>query len=891
MEAQALGGANQVPFSRPTRNSAPAMGQPQPPLARKPTALAHYADQQRTTSTDPTWPDMKPTYYQAPSVPQESSVSSHLAPGSVNLQLPSDSYRTADLSTLAQVSSELGYVPDPMGHVSNPSAPATSSNAPGPNLTRGDNPSASTKKRRPKPKIQLAPDQPPTTQGKPRARVYLACLQCRQRKTRCDGAKPICHNCSRRENGGFDCSYDAQPRRRGPDKMPGARQRQQEAEEGLVRRRRRRQETTQQSDSQEPSDTQSHINPEGPSVELLAAPPEPPTASQSYFLTHYGPTQSIPLQLADTGAFAEDTITPPVYPHGFIVPLDENGDEVQEEGHTMTSEPSVNFTRKIWWDSLLSLYINPYSPPPLLTNAQREMATAQITADLQSLFHISNYWFYFFHLPTFFGKFCHPTRREQMQPSLLLALLGMSVFFKSSEVENGHEGRCRALRLMDEAQSAMHASYNSGWIDEELVQAAWLQATFEACAHPCHSTVRSSSAMVYLDSLIRSLALTTVDAGDPGTSCFEPGAVPHAVAQPPAFNDVPVPPYNTVGNPLFVPSQRSIVPVNPFVRHAEADRVEGCSCNSYTLATRWPASMEHVPLWAYTPAWDESWDEGQIRRESCRRLCWSAMTLAAGFISYMTAHKVAPLDLFIADPANYAILFNGECYTRAPNSPDPHSPSPKDTIWALHDRLYLLWHSCMRARTNTITSNEQKAQFARSAWLEADSLEQALSRHTCNLERAYIYQGREYLFNIRMYVSHEFSRHIPAVTSGVTTVFNKQKAEEWLKHQAAVAQRVMHGLSTVTGHSTNLLSRRPFFVFWFMGQIQRALTLWEADHSLTVALDNCKALLRPIDYLTSIWPCNEQRARYLRLRKRLAAACHSAGHPPPPPMDPIMVPC
>ncbi|KAF4577343.1 hypothetical protein EYR36_005331 [Pleurotus pulmonarius] len=825
MEAQALGGANQVPFSRPTRNSAPAMGQPQPPLARKPTALAHYADQQRTTSTDPTWPDMKPTYYQAPSVPQESSVSSHLAPGSVNLQLPSDSYRTADLSTLAQVSSELGYVPDPMGHVSNPSAPATSSNAPGPNLTRGDNPSASTKKRRPKPKIQLAPDQPPTTQGKPRARVYLACLQCRQRKTRCDGAKPICHNCSRRENGGFDCSYDAQPRRRGPDKMPGARQRQQEAEEGLVRRRRRRQETTQQSDSQEPSDTQSHINPEGPSVELLAAPPEPPTASQSYFLTHYGPTQSIPLQLADTGAFAEDTITPPVYPHGFIVPLDENGDEVQEEGHTMTSEPSVNFTRKIWWDSLLSLYINPYSPPPLLTNAQREMATAQITADLQSLFHISNYWFYFFHLPTFFGKFCHPTRREQMQPSLLLALLGMSVFFKSSEVENGHEGRCRALRLMDEAQSAMHASYNSGWIDEELVQAAWLQATFEACAHPCHSTVRSSSAMVYLDSLIRSLALTTVDAGDPGTSCFEPGAVPHAVAQPPAFNDAPVPAYNTANNPLFVPSQRSVVPVNPFVRHAEADRVEGCSCNSYTLATRWPASMEHVPLWAYTPAWDESWDEGQIRRESCRRLCWSAMTLAAGFISYMTAHKVAPLDLFIADPANYAILFNGECYTRAPNSPDPHSPSPKDTIWALHDRLYLLWHSCMRARTNTITSNEQKAQFARSAWLEADSLEQALSRHTCNLERAYIYQGREYLFNIRMYVSHEFSRHIPAVTSGVTTVFNKQKAEEWLKHQAAVAQRVMHGLSTVTGHSTNLLSRRPFFVFWFMGQIQRRVFL------------------------------------------------------------------
>jgi len=33
------------------------------------------------------------------------------------------------------------------------------------------------KARREKPRIELAPDQPPTTQGKPRARVFVACLQ------------------------------------------------------------------------------------------------------------------------------------------------------------------------------------------------------------------------------------------------------------------------------------------------------------------------------------------------------------------------------------------------------------------------------------------------------------------------------------------------------------------------------------------------------------------------------------------------------------------------------------------------------------------------------------------------------------------------------------------
>ncbi|KAF5372189.1 hypothetical protein D9758_005120 [Tetrapyrgos nigripes] len=70
------------------------------------------------------------------------------------------------------------------------------------------------KTRREKPKIALAPDQPFTTQGKPQARVYVACLRCRTRKIRCDGAKPVCHNCGRRSNGTNECTYDAVPRRR-----------------------------------------------------------------------------------------------------------------------------------------------------------------------------------------------------------------------------------------------------------------------------------------------------------------------------------------------------------------------------------------------------------------------------------------------------------------------------------------------------------------------------------------------------------------------------------------------------------------------------------------------------------------------------------------------------
>lgn len=75
-----------------------------------------------------------------------------------------------------------------------------------------------------------------------------------------------------------------------------------------------------------------------------------------------------------------------------------------------------------------------------------------------------------------------------------------------------------------------------------------------------------------------------------------------------------------------------------------------------------------------------------------------------------------------------------------------HSPSAKDTIWALYDRSFLLWHACIKMRNDTTAPVADKGQFAIKAWLEADAIEEALNRHTCGIERAFIFQGREYIF-------------------------------------------------------------------------------------------------------------------------------------------------
>jgi len=90
-------------------------------------------------------------------------------------------------------------------------------------------------------------------------------------------------------------------------------------------------------------------------------------------------------------------------------------------------------------------------------------------------------------------------------------------------------------------------------------------------------------------------------------------------------------------------------------------------------------------------------------------------------------------------------------------------------------------------RNNNHVAENDKAQFAVKAWLEADSLEVALNKHTCAIERTFLFQAREYIFkwvkyilnldqnqyltisssSTRMCISNEFQRYVPLVTAYV----------------------------------------------------------------------------------------------------------------------------
>ena len=61
-------------------------------------------------------------------------------------------------------------------------------------------------------------------------------------------------------------------------------------------------------------------------------------------------------------------------------------------------------------------------------------------------------------------------------------------------------------------------------------------------------------------------------------------------------------------------------------------------------------------------------------------------------------------------------------------------------------RAMLMWNSCISMRGDTSLSDADKTQFALTAWTEIDAIEEALGRHTCGIERAFLFQGRELLF-------------------------------------------------------------------------------------------------------------------------------------------------
>ncbi len=362
----------------------------------------------------------------------------------------------------------------------------------------------------------------------------------RNRKVRCDGAKPECLNCVKRADPtAGTCSYDAAPRRRGKDRTPGSRRlatlepkKTRTTRSRLEEEQRRKKAEAAQADSPAsvlPSpvtrDSSSHgpmtaVSPDYPDTEssrlesqsspaftVMPSVPTAPTPTNH----HHWRTVPVEPQIVSVTRPVRFNLNPIEFrnfeltfapPDAIAIArqLEEEEDlDDYNSVSTISTPPGVQFTRETWWDALLMTHSG-FPAGGTMTSDMRDTTTQIVISDLRFLFQNALHWLAFVNIPRFFARLWDPYHRQTVQPSLVYSALGLSMFFQSSELEKGAKGREKAFQLVDQARAMFDASLSSGWIDISLVQAAWVRLFFPpTCLLPIAHTKPNGPPIVARD--------------------------------------------------------------------------------------------------------------------------------------------------------------------------------------------------------------------------------------------------------------------------------------------------------------------------------------------------------------------------------------------------------
>ncbi|KAF4567153.1 hypothetical protein EYR40_006147 [Pleurotus pulmonarius] len=686
----------------------------------------------------------------------------------------------------------------------------------------------------------------PRESRKESSTLVIACRQCRARKIRCDSTRPACNNCHRRSN---DCQYDAVPKRRGPDKRPGTRQRscKKRPADGSAPPPPKRSRKTSERQTEDRDPTTSRVKENMVSGRRTPPPPRHLDRSQGATSQIHAAPAPGDLRISTDTSLMKPELSPVGrrvpdygYDQGYVKPyprtIDVNilgSSSGSHQKFPAPSSPTVEYDQRVWWETFTRTY-----------------SLQEISDDLTYLFKDTGHWLSFLNLDFFTSSLFNPEDRLHIQPSFILAGLALAVLMKSSELEGGSNGRGRALWFRNAAQEALNKAWRSEWIDAQLAEAAFMLSLFEMSVHPQYDPDRVVNSLVFLDNIIRHVSLTSVDAHDPDVAIFP-------------TRTVPMIPQDLSNDSLVPPHERK------------------CSCI--------PTDAAHPPdafsTWAYPLPWDSSWTEVQVRDEECRRLCWSALSLVSTYTSQCAAFNRDPPNLFLTDPSNYAILFPGEVMDRmSPAYRSSDSPSPKESVWALYCRSMLLWTFCNRIRVEGC-SDEDKAEYASEAWSETQAIQDSIDMHNCNLDTGLMYMTKEYLQNTRMMVTQSL-RSLQGLDSGRSApvpMFSSKQVQEWLYYQDQVIKRVKISIQNLGKTSSHQLLRRPFQVTWFSNQLAICLLLWNQNHECVDAITLAKSILIPLDVLNVLWPSPVHQHQCNEMRNRLSEACSVLGLDPPHP--------
>ncbi|KAG9008239.1 hypothetical protein FRB94_013599 [Tulasnella sp. JGI-2019a] len=575
----------------------------------------------------------------------------------------------------------------------------------------------------------------------------------------------------------------------------------------------------------------------------------------------------------------------------------------------ITQEPSMKFSRATWWDYLLKTYaIRPGSSMSPVTRRQRGSIN-EISTDVRRFFKIACFQLHFLNVPLFFDVFYHNELRSSIQPALVLSILGFSKLVElylyvmqggSHDDAEGERIWKQSIMLKDLGQAAFEASYNAGWIDLPLAQAAWILLLYELSAHKDSSPARKKAAFVLLDNIIRALRLTTLDAMDPRAPTFSPDTVP-ALGRP-APNGSPTPntaPHmktaketRTMTTALYGSPSPRLLPIDATYRYQASmppdpfdmwvDRsFEGlktpsvypvastpaidCPCHALSLARK-PETGRSTPVWSTMPGWGPDPSSAVIHKEEARRLVWSALAMLSLDGATRLATGEQQLDLHISRAENFALLYPGEdAYSLAPEVDAMYSG--KESNWALVGRTMLLFWTCVRQLHKFRVApgfeelREEAKDFERRVWMELVALEEALDAHTCNIEQSTMYQARDFIISTRLLLSGGYLQSMQRVPKDDMFVpLGRDHLIRWLRRESNLGRKAYTVMLSANDNPLHILMvSRSHLALWAVAQMWRFVELWKLDNSLIYAIEVALSFIPLLRIYEKVWPCPEER--------------------------------
>lgn len=162
------------------------------------------------------------------------------------------------------------------------------------------------------------------------------------------------------------------------------------------------------------------------------------------------------------------------------------------------------------------------------------------------------------------------------------------------------------------------------------------------------------SSLNILDSILRLLAMADLDANTPTASTFARNAIP--IVEVSSENRVSA--SNSHQNSMSMPSpiQQSTQQQQSLIKTTFPE--SRCPCDELSLGSQWPEAHKQVPFWVSTPMWNREWSEGEIKKEECRRVRWSALMLVSGQTSFADAVNWRVQELFMVEPSNVGAIPN-----------------------------------------------------------------------------------------------------------------------------------------------------------------------------------------------------------------------------------------